>query len=155
MPMSVKAEYWKYQDDEHRTTPLDTLTTLLEDCIRQLADQTSNEVFILVDAFDEFQTEGNKRAERKRLRKFLYNLTETKKARLLITTRPEPLDYLRNCFKNSVIVEINADPGDIDKYIEKEMEDYTGPQNNDLKNSLKRIVKEGSKGLYRPSEGRL
>jgi hypothetical protein len=112
-----------------------------------LAHETSNDVFVLVDAFDEFQTKGNERAERKRLQKCLYALTETNTARLLITTRPEPLESLRFTFKTAVQVEIRADPSDIDKYIDKEMDGYTGLRNVKLKDSLKSRAKESSEGL--------
>jgi hypothetical protein len=131
-------------------TTLETFVTLLKDCVCQLADESSNDIFILVDAFDEFQTKGNERTERRRLQNCLHELTETKKARLLITTRPEPLESLRSTFKNSAEVEIRADPGDIDKYIDKEMEGYLGSRNVELKESLKSRVRERSEGLYRP-----
>jgi hypothetical protein len=147
IPLSVRVEYKKCLDDEHTNTSQETFTSLLKDCIRQLAAESFNDIFILVDAFDEFLTKGNERAERTRLQKCFYELTETNKARLLITTRPEPLESLRSTFKNVAEVEIRADPGDIDKYIDKELEGYTESHGVELKEYLKSRVKESSEGL--------
>jgi hypothetical protein len=147
IPASVKAEYGKYKDDEHTKTKPETFMSLLKDCVSQLAAESSNDVFILIDAFDEFKTMGNERAERTQIQKCLHELTEMNKARLLITTRHEPLESLRSTFKSAVEVEIRADPSDVDRYIDEVMEGHTRPEDLQLKAHLKTRVKESSAGL--------
>jgi hypothetical protein len=114
----VVEEYRKFEDQTCR----DRFTTLLKDCIFQLAAQQSHEIFLLVDAFDEFQTENERGEERRRLQQLLCELSVTQKVRLLITTRCHELDCLRGHFKNASSVEVKADGADIEKYIYKNME---------------------------------
>jgi hypothetical protein len=73
----------------------------------------------------------------------LCELNDTQKVRLLITTRCHELDGLRSCLENASMVEVKADPGDIEKYIDTKMEGFTELQ----KDELTTAVKCNSKGL--------
>jgi len=146
LPSSVKEEYKRYKNDIHQTMPTPAkFTKLLAESISVFAKVYSNDVFILIDAFDEFQTQENQRRERKRLTTFLGEINETKKARILITTRPEHRDSLQTSFECSAIIEIKADRTDIDKYLGERMENETIGE--ELKETIKNKVREGSKGL--------
>lgn len=145
-PSSIKEEYLRFSNDPHRMVPAArTWTMLLKDCIFQFADSYSSQLFVLIDAFDEFRSQENEMRERKRLCDFLREINETNEARLLITTRPEYRDDLLKTFPRTVMMEIKADCLDIDKYLDTRMQDEH--VQTEVKVALKKAVTEASKEL--------
>src|SRR5208282_1303917 len=82
---------------------------LLKTAISEFHEISSNSVFILIDAYDEFLHKGNKqRTERGHFRKYIREINETGKASILITTRDYLADELHDGF-DSCVVKMQAD----------------------------------------------
>lgn len=99
--------------------------SLLECSLQEFAKLSSNPVFILLDAYDEFiNQEAQEEQERKELRSCLVHLCGTSSARILITTRPQHLELLKATFANSQETsEILGEMGDVKRYLEKRLRD--------------------------------
>jgi hypothetical protein len=94
--------------------------SLLKSSLQEFVRLSSNPVFILFDAYDEFiNTKGEER-ERKELRSLLVNLSS---ARIMITTRPQYLVKLQGTFPESQSTEILGDIKDIQRYLEERLRD--------------------------------
>lgn len=147
-PDGVIFEYRRYKSDIHRTLPTaEKFNQLLLDCISHFFEVYGNAVFVLVDAFDEFRTTEGERTERKRLVTALHQvIAETNKAKLLITTRPEHRNLLRESFETAAVIEIKADLMDLDNYVNTRTKDES--LGIELKEAIKSSVRENSQGLY-------
>lgn len=71
IPESVKREYRTFKKDPDGNAPSPKiLTQLLQECISYFAKVSSNQVFVLFDAFDEFKSRENEETERMKLLNF-------------------------------------------------------------------------------------
>ncbi|KAJ4132749.1 hypothetical protein NW754_015563 [Fusarium falciforme] len=74
-------------------------------------------VYIVVDALDEFQASGGRRSV---FLKALLALQKNTGVNILATSRQLP--DIQNCFRESVTCEITADEGDLERYVEDQMQ---------------------------------
>ena len=123
--MDIQNLYHKYKHDAHLVMPVrKQYEGLLISSLQQLAKQSSNPVFILLDAYDEFVNTKHEERERNQLLSCLVDLLKTSTARMLITTRPQHLDTLKNIFSESATTsEILGDIGDVRRYLAERMKD--------------------------------
>lgn len=113
---------------------------LLKTAISGFHEISSNPVFILIDAYDEFLHKGNKQQrERGRFREYIKEINETGKASIVITTRDYLADELHDGF-DSYIIKMQADGEDIDKFLDNEID----PLFLSLKNKV--CIKDTIKG---------
>lgn len=141
IPDAINAEYFKYKTDPHKTMPSgDSYTKLLTACIDDFFKAYFNPVFILVDAYDEFKNAENERKERKVLLSCLRQLCLTDKTRILITTRPQYREELRIALPGQQIIDIEANPADVEKYLNQRIKHE--PLSNELKDAIKATITE-------------
>ena len=118
----------------------DTLLKLLKTAFSEFHKNSTNPVFILVDAYDEFLNKANKQqAERRRFREYIKEINEMGRVAILITTRDHLEDELRDSFE-SHIVKMQADGEDIDKFLDKEIDPMNLSDEN--KAYIKEIIKQ-------------
>jgi arginine utilization protein RocB len=103
IPSEVQNEYKRYKKDPHKITPTrEKYQSLLECSLQEFAKLSSNPVFVLMDAYDEFvNPEGFEEQERTELRSSLVKLCGLSSARILITTRPQHVNKLEDTFVGS------------------------------------------------------
>jgi NACHT domain len=149
VPQDVQNEYKRYKKDPHKIMPTrEKYLSLLECCLQEYAKLSSNPVFVLIDAYDEFvNPEGLEEQERAELRSSLVKLCETSSARILLTTRPQHLDQLKQTFVGShAVTQILGNMDDIERYLEKRMEAESDAKVNvRMKDMIKTTVLEANR----------
>jgi hypothetical protein len=98
-----------------------TWLELLKTGVSEFHKVSSNPIFILVDAYDEFLNRDNEDLERRRFREYIGDLNATGKSSILITTR-DPLDQELATGFDSRNVKMQADGEDIDKFLDNEID---------------------------------
>jgi NACHT domain len=133
IPPEVLADYSKFQKDPHRLPPSrETFANLLKSCL----DAFPGSCFILLDAYDEFRNAKCEDREREGLRSFLAEISQMKRIRILITTRPHWRAELENVFAEAQVAEIRGDLKDVTRYLDSELQP-------------RRHLNEGTKNLIR------
>ena len=128
IPNDVRNEYSRYKNDPHKIMPdRDKYANMLKGSIEEFFKAKQNRIFILVDAYDELLSSKEERlekvaAERVAVRSCLAKLTETENAKVLITTRSQHREELKQSFVESNIVHIHGDLKDMTIYLENRME---------------------------------
>jgi len=119
IPSAVQNEYERFLTDPHNIRPnWEKYESLLQSSLQEFAKLSSNPVFILLDAYDEFVNTKGEERERRELRSCLVNLCTTSNARILITTRPHHLVKLET-FPKSQATEILGNINDVQQYLER------------------------------------
>jgi hypothetical protein len=111
----------------------DTYNAFLESCIKEFFHTNKTFVFILVDAYDELlSSKGEKFEEateqREKVHSFLSLLEQTGCAKILITTRPQHRQELRNNFPSSIVADVHGDLNDMRTYLSKRLARSTLPR---------------------------
>jgi 4-hydroxy-3-methylbut-2-enyl diphosphate reductase IspH len=126
IPSSVQSEYDNLKMGPHDIKlDRETCESMLKSSVQEFEKQSSNPVFILLDAYDEFvNTKGSEEKERNELRCFLVELcARTSSTRILITTRPQHIAKLKETFCGSQTTEILGDVYDIEQYLRERVKD--------------------------------
>jgi predicted metalloendopeptidase len=124
IPNDVRNEYSRYRNDPHKIMPdRDKYTSMLKGSIEEFFKAKQNRIFILVDAYDELLSSKEEKlervtAERVAVRSCLAKLTETENAKVLITTRFQHREELKQSFIDSNIVDIHGELKDMRIYLE-------------------------------------
>jgi len=106
VPLSVSESFKK-----HETPTLDEIVRLLH----LLLLESSNVVYIVVDALDECNTQ-----ERRRFLDAIKPLAKMDSVRLFVTARPHVED-IRRAFDNQPVMEIKATDNDLRLYLHREL----------------------------------
>ena len=144
IPPDVEREYNRYKKDPHSVPPNPEIyQNLLKCCLQEFSKLTSNPVFILLDAYDEFvNTRGDER-EQKELRSCMLDLSRTSAERVLITTRPQHLAKLKETIVESRVTETLGDINDVQRYLEERMKDVE--ISNLMKDKIKSTILDENK----------
>lgn len=136
IPEAVSIEYDRFKKDPHRIMPnQQTFTRLLKSALEQFSSPS----FFILDAFDEFRNTTDEERQRGELCSALSALCETGFAKILITTRPQYRDELKDAFSNSQIAKVKGDLKDIEKYLDDQLQPLKHV-NNELKVNIKKTI---------------
>ena len=116
-----------------------TWMELLKTAILEFHKISSNPVFILVDAYDEFLNRDNEDLQRRRFREYIGDLNATGKVSILITTR-DPLDHELATGFESRNLKMQTDGEDIDKFLDSQIDPLN--LNDKSKALVKGIIKK-------------
>jgi hypothetical protein len=145
LPRDVHNQYSKYKRDPHNVMPgREIYENLLKSAVEEFFNMSSNQVFILVDAYDEFRSTQHEERERKCFRSCLLQLSETNKARILVSTRPQYRDLLQESISESRIAEIRGDLIDVERYIDYRLECFDVQAT--MKDKIKAAILEENRG---------
>jgi hypothetical protein len=133
LPDMVISEYSRYKHDRHKRMPdRETFVRLLAFSIEQFYKGNKNQVFILVDAYDELlstkENAGGAALEKSAVRSSLSVINQTNCAKILITTRPHHCQELQNTFQESRIIDIQGNHQDMETYIKGQMQPFDFPE---------------------------
>jgi hypothetical protein len=138
IPESFIQEYRRTKKASHKAKP-DQYPALLSSCAAEFSRLYSNPVFIIIDAYDELQNKEDERKERTEFMSHLSHITETDHSRIFITTRRYYSGELETDLKG-IVVDVEADPNDIDKYLNERLSD---PQiNAPMRAAIKARIQE-------------
>jgi len=142
VPGEVNAEYSRFQNDPHKVKPsLDTLASLLRSSLQAFSSSPS---FILLDAYDEFRNADNDEGQRSDLCSSLSEICRDGSARILITTRPQYRDVLKDTFSESQIVVVKGDLIDVERHLDERMRPLKR-LNNELKANIKKAILDANR----------
>jgi hypothetical protein len=104
----------------------DTFYSCLKASVEELFKINKNRVFILVDAYDELLSskDGNfekAMEEREKVRSFLSLLHETEGANIVVTTRPQYFQELRDSLPGSIAADVHGDLNDMRTYLRERL----------------------------------
>jgi NACHT domain len=145
-PDDVLAEYNKYKKSPVKSMPgASVYPRLLVSCVTRFFELYSNPVFILLDAYDELR---NSQVEKERadLLNALSLVLKTKKAKLIVTTRPQHREELGRNFPDTTTLEIKANLADIDNFLDQRMSHL--PLNPLLKSNVKAAIIEAGSDIW-------
>ncbi|KAJ4182507.1 hypothetical protein NW755_010274 [Fusarium falciforme] len=147
LPEAVRELY-----DEHLRTQGTTrskvrpLLTEIMKCLPSVVELFSK-VYIVVDGLDEFKALGGHRSV---FLKRLLTLQESTGVGIFATSRKIP--EIQNYFKDSVACEIAADEGDIQRYVEDQLQHMPDFVQNDatLQNKIQTTISQNTRGMFVP-----
>jgi len=99
-----------------------TYKDLLTSCISEFSKLHSSRVFVVVDAYDEFENEENERKERGEFRSVLTEIEKIGNSSIFITTRAECSRDLEETFSKPIMVNMEVDIEDIEGYLNSQLE---------------------------------
>lgn len=139
MPTCLKDLFYRCKAKGGRPSLEESINTLYS------VARTFSRIFVVVDALDECQTtEGCQR----QLISQLIELKTLIGANILATSRPVP--HILGRFKEFVLLEVLASPGDIRKYVVGNMQDLPGfvSRNPNLINEITDKIVAATNGMY-------
>jgi len=142
IPGDVSAEYSRFINDPHRVMPSrKTLATLL---ISSLKEFSSSPRFILLDAYDEFRNTSDEERQRTELCSLLSAICRSGLARILITTRPQCRQELKDALIGSQIAVVKGDSDDVEKYLDDQIMPLKR-LNDELKANIKKTILDANR----------
>jgi len=120
---------------------LDKFASLLKASLQEFSSSPS---FILLDAYDEFRNSGDEEVQRSDLCSSLSEICRGGSARILITTRPQYRDALKDTFSESQIVVVKGDLIDVERHLDERMQPLKR-LNNELKANIKKAILDANR----------
>jgi hypothetical protein len=141
IPQKVFDEYARYKQDPRMMPNRETYTLLLKYSITELLECNYNQVFVLIDAYDELLSVKEVQLEQAAKERAgicfsLSSLTERGNVKILVTTRPQYSIELQNAFPKSRVVDLHGDITDMEMYLRGRL------QRINLSDSLKDHIKD-------------
>jgi hypothetical protein len=142
IPINVTTEYSRYKNDPHRIMPSQhTFTNLLKSSLEQFSSSLK---FILIDAYDEFRNTDDEDSQRINLCSALSKISSDGSTRILMTTRPQCAQELKDSFPYSQIAFVKGDLADVEKYLDDKIRPLKR-LNEKLKANIKETILESNR----------
>jgi hypothetical protein len=104
---------------------------------------TSSPSFILLDAYDEFRNTGDEEVQRSALCSFLSEICHYCSVKILVTTRPQCRQDLKEAFPSSAVAVVKGDLADVETYLENRIQPLKRIHEQ-LKANIKRTILEAN-----------
>jgi hypothetical protein len=143
IPTSLEGEYRKYEKDPTSSIRRNKYAQLFLDCAGEFVRLYSSRVFLLLDAYDEFNHDENERKERADLLSHMESFCSQGNIRLFITSRKQYRQELDDKF-DAKVVEIEVDASDVDMYVTNRMEHELIAHG--MKDAIKTAILKGYQG---------
>ena len=142
IPEDVSTGYFRFINDPHRMMPSrNTFANLLKTSLKEFSSSPS---FILLDAYDEFRNSSDEEGQRTELCSSLCAIYRSGSTRILITTRPQCRQELKDTYSESQIAVVKGDSADIEKYLDDRIQPLKR-LNDELKANIKKTILDANR----------